>query len=361
MSTTNHSSIIISKGKRTRKLLSNSKTLKTTFLSTHQFFFDMTEKIPWTTLNSGQKMPVLGFGTATMNLPDQDGLVPILLDAIRLGYRNFDTAAIYGTEKHLGLAIKEALRLGIVKSRDELFITSKLWNTDSHPELVLPALRKSLSNLGIEYLDLYLIHWPMSMKPQEASMQIKAEDILPIDIEGVWKAMEDCQKLGLTRSIGVSNFSCKKLSDLLSHSTIPPAVNQVEMNISWNQQKLRDFCDKNSGIKIEAWSPLGASGEVWGSNQVMQNSTLKQIALSKGKTIAQVALRWLYEQNVIIVVKSFNKQRMEENLQIFDWELTQEESDMIAKTPQHKGYDGFNFISPTGTFKSAEELWDGEI
>ncbi|KAJ3677063.1 hypothetical protein LUZ60_002787 [Juncus effusus] len=324
----------------------------------------MAEKIPWMTLNSGHKMPVLGFGTATMNLPNQEDLMPIFLDAIRLGYRNFDTAAVYGTEKHLGLAIKEALRLGIIKSRDELFITSKLWSTDSHPELVLPVRRPQLltakgHNLGIEYLDLYLIHFPMSMKPEEPNMQlVKPEDILPIDMEGVWKAMEDCQKLGLARSIGVSNFSCKKLSQLLSHSTIPPAVNQVEMNISWNQQKLRDFCNKNSGIKIEAWAPLGA-GELWGSNQVMQNSTLKQIALSKGKTIAQVALR--YEQNVIIVVKSFNKQRMEENLQIFDWELTQEESDMIAKTPQRRGYDGFNLISPTGTFKSVEEFWDGEI
>nr|WDD38949.1 NADPH-dependent codeinone reductase 2-like protein [Fagopyrum tataricum] len=244
--------------------------------------------IPSLPLNSGNAIPVLGFGTATDPLvPDE--LKQAVLKAIKLGYRHFDSAANYQSEKPLGEAIKEALKLGLIESRDQLFVTSKLWTSDAHSGLVVPALQNSLRNLGLEYLDLYLIHWPISSTPGNYELMINKEELMPMNFEAVWKDMEECQKLGLTKSIGVSNFSCKKLQILLDVGTIPPAVNQVEMNPFWQQKKLREFC-KEKEIHISAFSPLGAYNTSWGTSRVMECDTLKQIAEGKGKTIAQVCL-----------------------------------------------------------------------
>ncbi|KAK1309063.1 hypothetical protein QJS10_CPA09g00296 [Acorus calamus] len=240
----------------------------------------MAEGIPEVAL-SGQKMPVVGFGTASEPMPP-DQKVSIFLDAIEAGYRHFDTAMAYGTEQILGRAVEEAIRRGLIKSRDELFITSKLWCTYAHHDLVLPAIKKTLSNLGLEYLDLYLIHWPIRLEHKEISFYFDKADILPLEMGPTWEAMEECQRLGLTKSIGVSNFTCKKLTQLLSLARIPPAVNQVELNIGWQQKKLTDFC-KEKGIIVCAWSPLGAYGAGWGSNTVMENSVVDQIAQARGR------------------------------------------------------------------------------
>ncbi|KAH9745917.1 Deoxymugineic acid synthase 1 [Citrus sinensis] len=172
--------------------------------------------------------------------------------------------------------------------------------------------------------------------------------------------MEECQNLGLTKSIGVSNFACKKLERLLATAKIPPAVNQVELNPVWQQKKLRDFCEKK-GIHITAYSPLGAKGTVWGTNRVMECQVLKEIANAKGKSVAQVSLRWVYQQGVSLVVKSFNKERMKENLDIFDWELSAEELQKIEQIPQYRGNRTEVHVSEDGPYKSLEDLWDGEI
>ncbi|XP_058108441.1 non-functional NADPH-dependent codeinone reductase 2-like [Magnolia sinica] len=317
-------------------------------------------EIPTAVLSSGHTIPLIGMGTATYPVPPQDQLISNFISAMELGYRHFDTAAVYYTEEALGLAIAEAIRRGVVKSREELFITSKLWCNEAHHDRVIPAVKKTLENLGLEYLDLYLIHWPLSLKPGELTFQFKKEDLLAMDFKSVWEAMEECQKLGLTKSIGVSNFSCKKLSDLIAVASIPPAVNQVEMHATWQQQKLREFCKEN-GIHVTAWSPLGANGATWGTLAIMESPVLKEIADAKGKTVAQVALRWLHEQGVSVVVKSFNKERMKKNIQIFDWELTKDERDQISRVPQRRGFSGELFLSPSGPFKSVEELWDGEV
>ncbi|KAF8007071.1 hypothetical protein BT93_K1162 [Corymbia citriodora subsp. variegata] len=170
--------------------------------------------------------------------------------------------------------------------------------------------------------------------------------------------MEECSKLGLAKSIGVSNFGTKKLSQLLMHAKIPPAVNQVEMNVGWQQEKLRAFCRKK-GIHVTAWSPLGANGASWGSLVVMESPVLREISIAKGKTVAQVALRWIHEQGAIVIVKSFNKERMKENLQILDWGLSQEDLDKIKlQIPQKRGFPGDFFISEDGPYKSLDELWD---
>ncbi|XP_027167444.1 methylecgonone reductase-like [Coffea eugenioides] len=318
------------------------------------------ETIPEIVLNTGHKMPLVGLGCAGQPLPPSEQLVSIFIDAMEIGYRHFDTAALYGTEEALGKAVAKALEIGLIKSRDELFITSKLWSTDADHDLVLPALKQTLGKLGLEYLDLYLIHWPLRLKQGTSVSNFTKDAILPFDMHGTWKAMEECSKLGLTKSIGLSNFTCEKISKLQESATILPAVNQVEMNVGWQQRKLVPFA-KEKGIHISAWSPLGGYGTSWGSNAVMENPIIKNIADSRNKTVPQVALRWVYQQGASVIVKSFSKERMKQNLQIFDWELTKEEMDQILQIPQRRAPGTEALVDPTGPYKSLEEFWDGDI
>nr|AFK47817.1 unknown [Lotus japonicus] len=293
------------------------------------------------------KIPVIGMGSA----PDftcKKGTRDAIIEAIKQGYRHFDTAAAYGSEQALGEALKETLDLGLV-SREELFVTSKLWVTENHPHLVVPALQKSLKTLQLEYLDLYLIHWPLSSTPGKFSFPIAMEDLLPFDVKGVWESMEECLKLGLTKAIGVSNFSVKKLQNLLSVANILPAVNQVEMNLAWQQKELREFCNAN-GIVLTAFSPLRKGGSR-GPNEVMENDMLKEIAEAHGKTIAQVSLRWLYEQGVTFAAKSYDKDRMNQDLQIFDWALTKEDLEKIDQIKQNR-------LIPGPTKPQLNDLYD---
>ncbi|KAL3321326.1 hypothetical protein AABB24_039769 [Solanum stoloniferum] len=260
--------------------------------------------VPNVNLNSGHEMPLIGMGTAP-SLPQHDELVSTLIDAIEIGYRHFDTAAVYGSEEALGQAVAETLQRGLIKSREQVFITSKLWCTDSHRDLVLPALKRTLGRLKMDYLDLYLIHLPVTMKKKVNSkddeMRFDKEDIIPFDMRGTWEAMEECCRLGLAKSIGVSNFACIKLSQILHYATIPPAVNQV-------------------------------------------------------------ALRCVYEQGASVIVKSFNKDRMKENLHILDWELSNEEIAQIQEIPPCTGFKiDMLLIHPNGPYKSAHQFWDGEI
>ncbi|KAK1381512.1 non-functional NADPH-dependent codeinone reductase 2-like [Heracleum sosnowskyi] len=305
-------------------------------------------------------MPVIGMGTTVDRWKyDPAAIKEALVEAVKAGYRHFDTAALYMSEPYLGEALAEALKLGIV-SRNELFITTKLWAASAHPGHVIPALKKSLQNLQLEYVDLYLIHWPISIKPGKYVFPVNKEDLLPLDFKSVWADMEECQRLGLTKSIGVCNFSCKKIENLLSHATIPPAINQVEMSPVWQQKKLRDLCSANN-ITVTAYSPLGAAGNYWGTNQVMNCQVLHEIAKDRGKTVAQVILRWVYEQGVTLLVKSFNTKRMKENLEIFNWALLEDDYEKINAIQQSRGMPKYEFISENGPFKSADELWDGEM
>ncbi|CAK9140253.1 unnamed protein product [Ilex paraguariensis] len=297
-------------------------------------------------------MPVIGMGTSAYPPPDPETAKSAILESIRAGYRHFDTAFAYGSEKPLGEAIAEALSLGLIKSRDELFITTKLWSSFAERDKVVPVCKLSLQNLQLDYVDMYLIHWPLRLSEMMRGAPVPKEIIHPLDIKSVWEAMEECQKLGLTKAIGVSNFSCKKLEELLSIAKIPPAINQVEMNPLWQQKKLREFC-KGKGIHITAFSPLGANGTRWGDNRIVECDVLEEIAKAKGKTAAQVSLRWVIEQGVSLVTKSYNKERMRQNLQIFDWSLTEEESDKISQLPQRKGV---TFVSVLGPHDLALEL-----
>lgn len=302
--------------------------------------------IPQVTISSSsQPMPVIGLGTATYPPVDSETTKSAILDAIKIGFRHIDTAFIYGSEQPLGEAIAEAIETGLIKSRDELFITSKLWCTFASPDLVVPAIKMSLGNLQLEYLDLFLIHWPMKLSQEANSFPYSKEYIFPIDIKAVWECMEECKTLGLTKAIGVSNFSSRRLDEILSFAKIPPAVNQVEMNPLWQQKDLREFC-KAKGIHITAYSPLGSKGAKWGDNESVEYKVLEDIAKAKGKTMAQVSLRWVYEQGVSLVTKTFNKDRMKENLEIFDWSLTEEELNKISELPQRKGIVPTMFMEP---------------
>ncbi|KAI3931118.1 hypothetical protein MKW92_031817 [Papaver armeniacum] len=313
-----------------------------------------TNGVPVITLSSGKEMPVLGMGTfESFGSKGSEREKLAYLKAIEVGYRYFDTGAAYGTEEVLGEAIAEALQLGLIKSRNELFISSMLWCTDAHADRVLLALQNSLRNLKLEYLDLYMLPFPASMKPAGEKITMvdfhyitEEDEIFAMDYKSVWAAMEECQNLGLTKSIGVSNFSSKKLQELMVNAKIPPAVNSVEMSPAFQQKNLREYCKANN-ILIIAISILGSTGTEWGSNAVMGSEVLKQIAMDRGKSTAQVSMRWVYEQGAILVVKSFSEKNMRANLKIFDRELTKEDCEKIGtRIPQCRTLKGDFMVSP---------------
>ncbi|GLJ35306.1 hypothetical protein SUGI_0710230 [Cryptomeria japonica] len=317
-------------------------------------------------LNNGAKMPMIGFGLAADNIMMAQGSAPVdhikasVLKAIEAGYRAFDTANAYFTEGILGESLEEAFEMGLV-SREEVFISSKLWCTHCYPEDVIPALRKSLKALKLDYLDLYLIHWPLALKKGALFPHVTPDDVIAIDIHGVWRAMEHCVKLGLTRAIGVCNFSCKKIKDILAFAKFPPAVNQVEMHPVWQQEKMREYC-KSVNIHVSAWSPLGGPGNSWGSSNTLDNPQIKEIATKHGKSPAQVALRWGIENGASVITRSFNPVRISHNFQVFDWKLDEQDHKRISSLTQHQtDLVRILYVNPiNGPFKTVEEFWDGE-
>jgi len=303
---------------------------------------------------SARPMPAIGMGSAKFPVVPET-VKNAVLAAVEVGFRHFDTASVYETEQPLGEALAEAVRRGLVPSREELFITSKLWCTSCHPHLVLPSLRESLQNLQMDYVDLYLIHWPVSLKPGPTVIPAKREDAVPFDFEGVWREMEECHRLGLAKAIGVSNFTTSHLDKILATATVPPAVNQVEMNPNWQQRKLREYCAEK-GIHVTAYSPLGGQN----GNDVLDSQVLVEIAKARGKSLAQVALRWIYEQGVTPIVKSYSKERLKQNLEIFDWELNDDDLLKISQIVQKKTSRAADLFSSEGEFTSVD-LADMEI
>uniref|UniRef100_A0ACD5UR27 Uncharacterized protein n=1 Tax=Avena sativa TaxID=4498 RepID=A0ACD5UR27_AVESA len=237
-------------------------------------------------VSGGRPLQAVGFGTASFPFVAED-VKNAVLAALDLGYRHIDTASVYGSEQVVGEAVTEATRRGVIASRGEVFVTTKVWCTQCHPDLVLPSLKESLQKLQMEYVDLYLVHWPMSVKPSKPHLFMKREDIVPMDLRGVWEAMEECHRLGLAKMIGVSNFTTRKLQELLAIAKIPPAVNQVELNPVWQQKKLIEFC-KEKGIHVTAYSPLGGQTRTSQTNAILHCEALKEIAEARGKSVAQV-------------------------------------------------------------------------
>ncbi|RDZ11069.1 2,5-diketo-D-gluconic acid reductase [Priestia megaterium] len=251
-------------------------------------------------LNNGVEMPILGFGVFQMN--DENECEQAVYDALMAGYRLIDTAASYQNEKEVGRAIK---RSGV--PREELFITTKLWVQDTGYEKTKNAFAKSLERLQLDYIDLYLIHQPFG------------------DVYGSWRAMEELYREGKIKAIGVSNFYPDRLVDLITHNEIVPAVNQVETHPFCQQVESAQLMKENS-VQIESWAPFAE-----GKNDIFQNELLLSIAEKYNKSVAQVILRWLTQRGVVMIPKSVRKERIIQNFNIFDFELSQEDMEKIAK------------------------------
>ncbi|GGA23382.1 aldo/keto reductase [Psychrobacillus lasiicapitis] len=270
-----------------------------------------------TVLNNGVEMPWFGLGV--FKVEEGQELVDAVKTAIKHGYRSIDTAAIYGNESGVGQGIREAMEeTGI--ARENLFITSKVWNSELGYEKTIAAYEESLSKLGLDYLDLFLIHWPVEGKYKEA-----------------WRALETLYKEGRVKAIGVSNFQIHHLKDLMEDAEIKPMVNQVEYHPRLTQNELKAFCKENN-IQLEAWSPLM-------QGQLLDNEELQEIANKYGKTIAQVILRWDLQNGVITIPKSTKAHRIEENADVFEFELSEEDMQLIESLNQNHrvGPDPDNF------------------
>ncbi|MHC5218470.1 aldo/keto reductase [Enterococcus sp. LJL128] len=252
-------------------------------------------------VNNGSQIPGLGLGV--FQIPDEE-TEAVVSEGILQGYRLIDTAQIYGNEAGTGAGIKKGMAAANI-AREELFVTSKLWNNHLSYDETITAFENSLSLLGLDYLDLYLIHWPGTDA-----------------FETSWKALEDLYKAGKVKAIGVSNFQIQHLEKLLSFATVLPVINQIELHPKLNQQKLRDFC-KQHNIHIQAWSPLM-------QGRILNDPLLQKIGAAHQRSSAQIVLRWAVQQDILLVVKSVQSARMKSNAQLFDFELSDEE--MVAIT-----------------------------
>lgn len=249
-------------------------------------------------LNNGVMMPSIGFGV--FQIP-QNETKRCVSDALEVGYRMIDTASSYFNEKEVGAAIRNS---GI--KREDIFVTTKLWVQDYETDDALRAFDKSMTNLGLDYLDLYLLHKPYG------------------NYYAAWRVLERLYKEGRIRAIGVTSFSDERLQDLFLHNEIKPMVNQIETN-PWYQQKASNRFLAQEGIQQEAWAPFAE-----GNGDIFNNSVLVEIARKHGKTVGQVILRWLNQRNVVVIPKSVRKERMAENLDIFSFTLTDEDMKAIA-------------------------------
>lgn len=270
-----------------------------------------------TALHNGVNMPWLGLGV--FQVEEGSELIQAVKSAIAHGYRSIDTAAIYQNESGVGQAIKEALQDNNL-SREELFVTSKVWTADMGYEETIAAYEASLAKLGLEYLDLYLIHWPVKGKYKET-----------------WRALEALYKEGRVKAIGVSNFQIHHLEDVMKDAEIKPMVTQVELHPYLSQQALLSFCQEQ-GIQLEAWSPLM-------QGQLLDQPVLKQIAAKHGKSVAQVIIRWDLQRGIITIPKSTKEHRIIENVDVFDFQLTEEDMKLInaLNQDQRVGPDPDNF------------------
>jgi diketogulonate reductase-like aldo/keto reductase len=250
-------------------------------------------------LNNGVEMPILGFGV--YQIADAEECERSVVEAIRTGYRLIDTAAAYQNEEAVGRAIK---RSGV--AREEVFVTTKLWIQDAGYESAKQAFERSLRRLQLDYLDLYLIHQPYG------------------DVYGSWRAMEELYRDGRVRAIGVSNFHPDRLMDLMLHNEVAPAVNQVETHPFCQQTEAQQFMREHS-IQIESWGPFAE-----GRNNIFQNELLLSIGEKYGKSVAQVILRWLIQREVVVIPKSVRKERIVENFDVFNFELSTEDMAAIA-------------------------------
>ncbi|WP_367297294.1 aldo/keto reductase [Loigolactobacillus coryniformis] len=259
----------------------------------------MTNKVPMIKLNNGVEMPQLGFGV--FQVPDLSQAEAAVKDALEVGYRLIDTATAYQNEEAVGRAINNS---GI--KREDIFVTSKLWVSDFTYDRAKKGIDASLQRLNMDYMDLYLLHQPYG------------------DVMGAWRALEEAYKAGKIRAIGVSNFYADQLKNLELTMTVQPVVNQIEVN-PWYQQTDEVKFNQGEKVQVEAWAPFAE-----GKHDIFNNTTIGQIAKKYGKTNGQVILRWLLQRGITVIPKSVHRERMAENLAVFDFELTTAEMQTMA-------------------------------
>jgi D-xylose reductase len=301
---------------------------------------------------SGSKpMPAVGYGFWKVENAEAPRLA---VEAIQMGYRHLDCASDYGNERDVGLGVSESLKKSLCK-RDELWITSKLWNSNHRPEHVMAACKRSIDDLQCDYLDLYLIHFPISTRhvpmetrypagwffdPHAASPRIEYD---PVPIIDTWRAMEELVSTGLVRNIGISNFGVSLIRDLLTQARIRPSVLQIEAHPYLVQSKLLRYCQQES-IAVTAFSPLGAPsyvplGMAQASDSVLEVPLVKKIAASHGKSPAQVVLRWGVQRGTSVIPKSSRPERLRENLSLGDFTLTEDDMTAITSLDRHQRFN----------------------
>jgi alcohol dehydrogenase (NADP+) len=309
---------------------------------------------------NGDQMPILGLGT-WKSVPGE--VYTSVREAIRIGYRHLDCATSYGNEVEIGNAIRDAIKEGQV-TRREVWITSKLWSNAHGRDNIDAALESTLKDLGLDYLDLYLIHWPIPLKPSAvfASSGADFERPAEVPIQSTWEGMEAAVSAGLTRHIGVSNFSAKKLRDLLPYCKIKPEVNQVELHPLLQQPELVEYCT-SQGIHMTAFAPLGSSDrpdflKAPDAPVLLDNAVIKSIAQGRGCTPAQVLLAWHVHRGIAAIPKSVTPSRLLENLGAAEIELSSADLERIAGLNQNYRLIDGSFWVMEGSPWTVQSIWD---